>query len=58
MKRWMLLLMVAATACEKVVEMDVPYDGDRIVVNSFIQPDSAVYIRVTRSQASGRNGIP
>ncbi|WP_074242373.1 DUF4249 domain-containing protein [Chitinophaga niabensis] len=58
MKRWMLLLMVAATACEKVVEMEVPYDGDRIVVNSFIQPDSAVYIRVTRSQPPGGTVFP
>jgi len=58
MKRWMLLLLVCATGCEKTVEMDVPYGGDRIVVNSLIQPDSAVYIRITRSQPPGAIAFP
>ena len=58
MKRWMLLLLVCATACETAVELDVPYGGDRIVVNSMIQPDSVVYIRVTRSQPPGSNTFP
>lgn len=42
-------LYMALSACEKKAELNVPYEGDRIVVNSFIQPDSPVYIRVTKS---------
>ncbi|HEY0610967.1 MAG TPA: DUF4249 domain-containing protein [Chitinophaga sp.] len=38
------------TACEKRANVDLPYDGDKIVVNTFIQADSPVYIRVTQSQ--------
>lgn len=58
MKRWILLLVIGATACEKKVEIEVPYAGDRIVVNSFIQPDSAIYLRVTRSQRPGASVFP
>ncbi|UCJ07321.1 DUF4249 domain-containing protein [Chitinophaga pendula] len=42
-------LYMTLSACEKKAELNVPYEGDRIVVNSFIQPDSPVYIRVTKS---------
>lgn len=44
-----LALLTVFTACEKQARIDVPYDGDKIVINSFIQPDSPVYIRVTKS---------
>lgn len=58
MKRWMLLLVIGAAACEKKVEIDVPYAGDKIVVNAFIQPDSAIYLRITRSQPPGASAFP
>lgn len=38
------------TACEKRANVELPYEGDKIVVNTFIQADSPVYIRVTQSQ--------
>jgi len=38
------------TACEKRANIDLPYEGDKIVVNTFIQADSPVYVRVTQSQ--------
>lgn len=58
MKRWILFLVIGAAACEKKVEIDVPYAGDKIVVNSFIQPDSVIYLRITRSQPPGASSFP
>ncbi|RAJ10789.1 uncharacterized protein DUF4249 [Chitinophaga skermanii] len=46
------LLLVASfttQSCEKTVNLDVPYEGDKLVLNSFIQPDSVIYLRVTVS---------
>ncbi|WP_160717654.1 DUF4249 domain-containing protein [Chitinophaga solisilvae] len=47
-----LLLVALLTSCEKRVNISLPYEGDKIVVNSLIQPDSVIYIRVTRSVPS------
>lgn len=44
-----ILLAMLLNACSKRVEIQLPYDGDKIVVNTLIQPDSVVYVRVTRS---------
>ena len=38
------------SACERRADLALPYEGDKIVVNTFIQADSPVYIRVTQSQ--------
>ncbi|HEY9262251.1 DUF4249 domain-containing protein [Chitinophaga sp.] len=43
------LLVMLLNACTKRVEIQLPYEGDKIVVNTLIQPDSVVYVRVTRS---------
>ncbi len=45
-------LSMLLSACEKREEIKLPYEGDKIVVNTLIQPDSVVYIRVTRSVPS------
>lgn len=45
-------------ACEKPVNIPVPYDGDKIVVNTLLQPDSLLYLRVTRSQPPGASVFP
>ncbi|MET3875917.1 DUF4249 family protein [Chitinophaga sp. OAE865] len=45
-------LSMLLSACEKREEISLPYEGDKIVVNTLIQPDSVVYIRVTRSVPS------
>lgn len=43
------LLVMLLNACSKHVDIQLPYEGDKIVVNTLIQPDSVVYVRVTRS---------
>ncbi|QHS60946.1 DUF4249 domain-containing protein [Chitinophaga agri] len=45
-----ILLFLVLTACQKESRISIPYDGDKIVLNSLIQPDSLVYIRITRSK--------
>lgn len=45
-----ILLVILITACEKESRMPIPYDGDKVVLNSIIQPDSLIYIRVTKSK--------
>ncbi|MEC5142110.1 DUF4249 domain-containing protein [Chitinophaga sp. 212800010-3] len=49
-----LLLGVFLIACERNEDIKMPYEGDKIVVNSLIQPDSVIYIRVTRSIPSNK----
>ena len=41
------------SACEKAVKIDIPYDGDKIVINSIITRDSLIYARVTNSSRLG-----
>ncbi|WP_161596625.1 DUF4249 domain-containing protein [Chitinophaga vietnamensis] len=43
------LLVMILCGCERRVDINLPYEGDRLVINSLIQPDSVVYARVTRS---------
>ncbi|WP_341842774.1 hypothetical protein [Chitinophaga caseinilytica] len=45
-----LLAITALAACEQSADIPVPYEGDRIVVNSLVQEDSVIYLRLTRSQ--------
>lgn len=48
-------------SCEKKVPFNVPYEGNKIVVNSLIQPDSLIYVRVTSSTPSNvynEDGFP
>lgn len=45
-------LSMLLSACEKREAIQLPYEGDKIVVNTLIQPDSVIYIRVTRSVPS------
>ncbi|RFM34556.1 DUF4249 domain-containing protein [Chitinophaga silvisoli] len=44
------LSIIILTACVKESRIEIPYAGDKIVVNSLIQPDSLIYIRVTGSK--------
>jgi hypothetical protein len=50
------LLVLICVACEKESKMYIPYDGDKIVLNSLIQPDSLIYIRVTQSKEVRESG--
>jgi hypothetical protein len=45
-----ILLVLIFAACAKESKIYIPYDGDKIVLNSMIQPDSLIYIRVTQSK--------
>ena len=46
-------------SCEKEVKIDLPYEGNKIVVNSFIMKDSLVYARLTNSsQLASSNNFP
>lgn len=56
--RWVLLICFCWMACEKAADIPVPYDGDKIVVNTLMQPDSLLYLRVTRSQPPGSSSFP
>ena len=53
-----ILAALILVACEKKVDIHIPYDGDKIVVNSLLQPDSVLYLRVTRSQPPGASVFP
>lgn len=44
------IVLLAFIACQKESRIPIPYGGDKIVVNSLIQPDSLIYIRVTSSK--------
>jgi len=47
------------SACEKEVNIDLPYEGNKIVINSLIMKDSLVYARLTNStQLSSVSGFP
>jgi hypothetical protein len=50
------LLGMIFTSCEKESKINIPYAGDKIVLNSFIQPDSLIYIRVTKSKPVRESG--
>lgn len=39
-----LLIALLATSCELIVDVDVPYDGDKVVVNALQQTDSTWYV--------------
>ncbi|WP_167015324.1 DUF4249 domain-containing protein [Chitinophaga sp. Cy-1792] len=43
------LLAILSMACEKPVNITLVYEGNKLVVNTMMQQDSPVYVRVTRS---------
>ncbi|WP_343745512.1 DUF4249 domain-containing protein [Chitinophaga sp.] len=43
------LFMTLLSACEERVNIQLKYEGDKIVINSLLQPDSVAYVRITRS---------
>jgi hypothetical protein len=51
-----ILLVVIFSGCEKESKIKIPYEGDKIVLNSFIQPDSLIYVRVTASKPVRESG--
>lgn len=49
MKKLVPIFLLILASCELVVDVDVPYDGDQIVVNGIQQPGSTWAIDLTRS---------
>jgi hypothetical protein len=50
------LLVMIFAGCQKESKINLPYNGDKIVINSLIQPDSLIYIRVTKSKPVKESG--
>lgn len=50
MRKVIFLLLVVMTSCELIVDVKVPYDGDKLVVNGIQQSDSAWAIQLSRSK--------
>lgn len=47
------MLVVSAlvfSACETVIDIDLPLEPTRLVVNSFISPDSTIGVRISKSK--------
>jgi hypothetical protein len=42
-------------SCEKEIKVDIPYDGDKLVINSLFFADSLVYCQISKSQIITRN---
>ncbi|MCK7557680.1 DUF4249 domain-containing protein [Chitinophaga sedimenti] len=47
------LMIALLPSCMQKADIAVPYDGDKMVVNTLMQADSPAYIRVTRSARAG-----
>lgn len=45
------------TSCERQVSLDLPYDGDKLVLNSIFKNDSVVYAKLTVSQPVNFNSF-
>ncbi|MFB6455330.1 DUF4249 domain-containing protein [Chitinophaga sp. Hz27] len=45
----LVLLTILSIACEKPVNITPSYEGNKLVVNTMMQQDSPIYVRVTRS---------
>lgn len=46
----LLLSAITLLSCETVVDIDLPVEPTRLVVNGFINPDSAVAVRISKSR--------
>ena len=48
---FLIIFTFAFSACETVVDVDIPNQPSRLVPNAFLQADSAVLVELTRSQS-------
>ncbi len=46
---------VVVSSCEKTVNVTIPYEGDKIVLNTFMRQDSFIYTQVTKSLKLSQN---
>ena len=53
------IIAILFASCEKEVNIDLPYEGDKIVLNSFMMKDSLIYVRLTNStQLANTSSFP
>jgi hypothetical protein len=55
-KLLIIITTLLSVSCVKESRIEIPYSGDKIVLNSLVQPDSLIYIRVTSSKQVTENG--
>ena len=44
------LCCISLGACETAVNVDLPIKAPRLVANAFINPDSLIYVRLSKSK--------
>lgn len=44
------LLAALCVSCEKAVDIDVPFENPKLVLNGFLNPDSSISVHVSKSQ--------
>ncbi len=46
----LIVLILFTASCEKTVNVEIPYEGDKLVLNSLFRADSNIYAKVLLSQ--------
>ena len=44
------ILASVAFSCEKAIDIDVPFEKSKLVINGFLNPDSSIVVHVSQSQ--------
>lgn len=52
MRGALIIILAVFASCERNVKIDLPYPGDKMVLNTFITLDSTIAARVTQSASS------
>jgi Domain of unknown function (DUF4249) len=59
MKTYALIISIFVTivlsSCEKTVNVKIPYEGDKIVLNAFMRQDSFIYAQVSKTVKLSQN---
>jgi hypothetical protein len=45
-----IIITALAWSCRDVLEVPVPYEGPRLSINGFLQPDSAIYLLISENR--------
>lgn len=49
LKRLCFVMLILFTACERALEMDLPYEGDKLVINGILSPQRVVSVAISRT---------
>lgn len=47
---YIISLLVVLASCESVIDVDIPHEPPKLVVNTLINPDSVIQVRISQSQ--------